>query len=112
MDLVAEQGRRTTFGVTSLLGFLDDLAHARNAFGHGAEEDELAVRVVCDEARERRLPRPWRAPEHPAAGRTALDRGTQWLAFTEELFLTEEVLECLRAHAMRERHMGARFGRE
>ena len=103
MDLVAEEDRTAALGVATLFRFLNDLAYARNTFRYCAEQNELAVGVVCDQPRERRFARSRWSPEDHAADGAALDRVAQWLAFPEQLFLTEEVFEALGTHSVRER---------
>ena len=47
MDLVGEQNRSRARSRAALLGLGDDLAHARHAFGHRGERDELAIGVAA-----------------------------------------------------------------
>ena len=63
MDLVGEQNRSAS-EPPAPLRFGDDLAHARHAFGHRGERNELAIGVLRDHARDRRLAGAGRAPEH------------------------------------------------
>src|SRR5690606_5345131 len=67
VDLVAEEDGARTAGVPPRLGLTQDLADARHAFRDRAERDEDGARALGDDAGERRLPRPGRAPEDEAA---------------------------------------------
>ena len=90
--------------------FLDFL----DAGEHGAEGNEFGVRAPGDDPRERRLAAAGRAPEEHRAELVALDLRAQRLAGAEQLFLADEFVERLRAHAVGERPAGLRrfFGIE
>ena len=103
MDLVAEQDRAASFDLAALLRFANDLAHARHAFGHGAERHELLVGVAGEQARERRLAAAGRAPQHHARDRALLDRFAQRLAGAEQLLVAEEIVEGVGPQPMGER---------
>src|SRR5690606_12715196 len=106
MDLVAEEDRAAPFGGEALLRFTDDLAHARHAFGHGAEDHEGLVGVVRDEPGEGRLAAARRAPQHHAPHLAALDRLAQRLARAEQVLLAEELVQGLRPQEVGERRLG------
>ncbi len=114
VDLVAEEDRAAAVDAPALLGLADDLAHARHAFGHGAERDELSVGVAREQPRERRLAAARRSPQNHAADRAVLDRFAQRFAGTEQLLLADEFVERFGAQAMRERRrgLGGRLVRE
>ncbi len=103
MDLVDEQHGAATVHGEALLGGRDDLAHTRHALGHRGERHELALRVVRDEQRERRLPAPWRPPEEHGGHLAALDRLAQRHSRRKQMFLTNEFVERQRPHARGER---------
>ena len=99
--------------LAALLGFANDLAHARHAFGHGAERHERFVRVAREQARERRLAAAGRTPKHHARDRALLDGLAQRLAGPEQLLVAEELVERVGPQPMGERRRGgvARRGR-
>ena len=107
MDLVDEEHRAATAHREPLLRCRDDLAHARHAFGDRGERDELALRVVGDEQRERRLAAARRPPEEHRRHLPALDRLAQRHARREQMLLSDELVERCGTHARRER-LGAR----
>jgi len=102
MDLVGEEDRAAS-QLEPLLGLAHDLADARHAFRHGGERDELAVGVARHQARERRLPRARRAPEHHRAHGAALDALAKRHAGRQKVLLPRELLERSRTHARRQR---------
>ena len=93
VDLVAEEDRAAAFDLAALLGLANDLAHARHAFGHGAERHEGLVGVAGEQTRERRLAAARRAPQHHARDRALLDRLAQRLAGAEQLLVAQEIVE-------------------
>src|SRR5690348_14553137 len=102
MDLVGEQDRPTPHS-PARLRFGYDLSHARDAFRHGRERDELAIGVLCDHLRDGRFSAARRPPENHRTHASLLDRVTQWFARREEVSLTDDVVERSWAHARRER---------
>src|SRR5690606_28314404 len=115
VDLVAEEDGARTAGVPPRLGLTQDLADARHAFRDRAERDEDGARALGDDAGERRLPRPGRAPEDEAADLVALDQRAERAARAEDVLLAGERVDRTRAHAGGERGAGiepvARRGR-
>ena len=111
VDLVAEEDRAAAFDLAALLGFANDLAHARHAFGHGAERHEVLVGVAREQTRERRLAAARRAPEHHARDRALLDRLAQRFAGAEQLLVPQEIVERFGTQPMGERRRRGVAGR-
>ena len=99
MNLIAEEDRAALHRAAARLGFLDDLAYARDTLGHGTELDECCVRALGDDARDGRLASAGRTPEDDAADRVALDQLTQSAAGREQVLLPDILVECARPHA-------------
>ena len=93
VDLVAKEDRAAAFGLATQLGFANDLAHARHAFGDGTERHEGFVGVAGEQTRERGLAAPRWAPEHHARDRALLDRLAQRFAGAEQLLVPQEIVE-------------------
>src|SRR6266704_1728104 len=102
MDLVAEEDRALPLVLQPLLGLSDDFAHSRDAFGHRGKRLEVPVDVIRDDLGERSFAGPRRAPEDARSQVPPADQITERFPGTEEVLLTEELLERLGAHARRE----------
>jgi hypothetical protein len=85
----------------------DDLAHAGNALGDGAEVARTRRRALGDDARERRLAGARRPPEDDAADGVLLDQLAQRLAGPEQVLLADVLVERARPHARGERRVRA-----
>jgi len=103
VDLVTEEDRAPPFVLEPLFRRLDDLADPRHAFGDGGKRLEVAVGVVGDDARQRGLAGPRRAPEDARGHVAAADQLAERLAGAEQLLLAEELVQVPRTHAGRER---------
>jgi hypothetical protein len=103
MDLVHEEDRPARRELLAFARLAEDLAQPRHALADRAEGHELARSRGRDEARQRRLARTGRPPEHDRAQGPLLDRAAQRLARPEQLLLPRELLERARSHARGER---------
>ncbi len=90
-----------------LFRFLDDLAHAGHAFGHGGKRLEVPVGVVGDDLGERRLAGARRPPEDARPNIAAAYQVAEGFPRAEEMLLAEELIECLGPHARGEGLRGA-----
>jgi hypothetical protein len=64
------------------------------------------LRRVGDHARQRGLAGARRTPEDDRLEQVALDGFAQRLAWREDLLLPDDLVECARTHAFRERRTG------
>ena len=103
MDLVAEEDRALPLVLQPLLGLSDDFAHSRDAFGHRGKRLEVPVGIIRDDLGERSFAGPRRAPEDARSQIAPADQIAERFPRTEEVLLTEELLERLGAHARSER---------
>src|SRR2546425_3202691 len=108
MDLVAEEDRTLPLILQPLLGLSDNFAHSRDAFGHRGKRLEVPVGVIRDDLGERGFAGPRWAPEDARSQVAPTDQITERFPRTEEVLLTEELLERLGAHARSER-LGGTF---
>jgi hypothetical protein len=102
VNLVGEENRSAAKATTAFR-LRDDFAHARDPFGHGGEWNELAIGVLCDDARDRRLSSSRWTPEHDRADAPLLDRLTQRFAGREEMTLADDFVQRAWTHARGER---------
>ena len=105
VNLVAEQDRAALDQAQAAFGFLDDLAHARDAFGDGAELHECGAGALRDDASEGGFAGAGRPPEDDAAQLVLLDQLAQRLAGTQQMILADELLERGGTHACGERRI-------
>ena len=98
MDFVAEEDRALPLILQPLLGLLDDLAHARHAFGDRGKRLEVPVGVISDDFGERGFAGPRWAPEDARTDVASADQIPERFARTEEVLLAEELLERFRPH--------------
>ena len=103
VDLVDEDDRPLALEGQAIARRGDDLAQLADAPEHGAERDEVRLRRSGDDARERRLAAPRRAPEDHRAHAVGGDRLGQERLRPEHVLLADEVGERLRPHAVGER---------
>src|SRR5262245_43527145 len=99
MDFIAEENRAPLCCAPTRFRFLDDLAHARDAFCDGAELNEGRFGAFCDDTRDRGFAGSGRTPEDDTADFVLLDQLAQRLARTEQMLLPDKVVECSRPHA-------------
>src|SRR5207247_317718 len=103
MDLVAKEDRAAPFVAQPALRLGDDLADTGHSLRHGRERLEVAIGVVRDEAGERRLARPGRAPEDAGPDLAAANQLAEGLSGAQQVLLAQELLQCARPHAGGER---------
>jgi hypothetical protein len=92
---------------TRLLGGGHHVFDLFNAGHYRAERDESRARRFRNEPRKRCLARARRTPQNDRAQTVVLDRFTQWLAWRENVLLSNEFVEGGRPHALRERSAGS-----
>src|SRR5688500_11677913 len=102
MDLVEEEDRALTNVREAVLCFVEDLAHLFHSDGGSVHFLEVALRVVRDQLRERRLPGARRAVKDDTAEAIRLEHAAEELALAEEVLLADELLERPRAHPHRQ----------
>jgi hypothetical protein len=106
MDFVDEEGRAATSIDARVLSRGDDVFDLLDARRHGAERHEVRVCEAGQDAPECRLARARRAPEDQGVEGVARHGLAEGPAFADQMRLTDELLECPRAQALRERRAG------
>ena len=103
MDLVDEDDGPAPARAPAQLRRGHHLFDLFDAGQHGTEGDELRLRHVRDDARERCLAGAGWTPQDDRLQEVALDRFTQGLAGRENLVLADDLIECSRPHPLCER---------
>src|SRR5690606_37943192 len=103
VDLVAEQDGAATHRTAAGLSLPDNLANARNALRDRAELHERGIRPIRDDPRDGRLAGARRPPEDDAADCVLLDQLAQRPAGSEQMLLTDVLVQRAHRHASRER---------
>jgi hypothetical protein len=99
VDLIEEQDRLLSARLAAVGGALDHPAHLRASGLYRAQLLEGSARARGHDPRERRLARSGRAVEHHRVRMPLLDGRAQRRARTEEMRLTDELVQALRPHA-------------
>ena len=100
MHLVDEQYRVPPLGSTRALGALDRRADVFDPGEHRRKVQKQGVGVVRDEAGERGLTAPGRAPQHHRMGPPGLDGEAQRPCRPQDVPLPDDVLDAGRPHAL------------
>ena len=96
--LVDEKDR--LFAVNAVLvGALHHLADLLDPAGDGGKVDERGVCAVRYDVGESGLPYSGRAPEDHRGDHVAFDDAAQYLTRTDQMLLSDDLVECLRAQA-------------
>src|SRR5215831_18432410 len=102
MNLVNKEDG-TSAVLASALSIRHDLLDFLNPGKHGAELDEIRATQLCDDFRQGRFPSPWRPPEDQGSDVVTLQLSAQRFAGSDEVLLTDKLIERARAHAIGKR---------
>jgi hypothetical protein len=103
MDLVEEQDRALIALAQAVPGSFDRLADVLHARRHGRHLFECPRGRSGDGQRQRRLPGAGRAPEDRRCQAVLLDQPSQWSTGTDEMVLTDDIVDGPRAQPGGER---------
>ena len=111
MDLVDEDDRAATRAPPPILRRGHHLFDLFDAGQHRTERDEVRLRQLCDDPRERRLAGSGRSPEDDRLQQVAFDCLAQRFARAQDLVLADDVVERPRPYPFREGSAGRRRSR-
>ena len=111
MNLVDEDDRATSRAPPAILRRGHDLFDFFDARQHRTERDEVRLRQLCDDPRERRLAGAGRSPEDDRLQQVAFDCLAQRFAGAQDLVLADDVVERSRPHPLCQGSAGRRSSR-
>ena len=110
VDLIDEQDGAAAEPFARLLRLGHHRADFLDPRKHRAERDEVRLRRLGDDARERRLARAWRPPEDDRLQRVPRDRFAERTARAQQPVLPDDLVERAWPHALRQGRRGFRRG--
>ncbi len=105
MNFVDEEDRALPREGAAFFCARDGGADVLDAGEDCVERLEVGLGGVCDDPRQRRLARAWRAVEDEASELISLNRAPQEATWTDDMVLAYELVERSRAHASGERRL-------
>jgi hypothetical protein len=111
MDLVDEDDGAASRAPPALLRRSHDFFDLFDTRQHRAERDEVRLRHLRDDPRERRLAGARRSPEDDRLQQVALDGLAQRFARTQDLVLADDLVKRPRPYPFREGSAGRRSSR-
>ena len=103
MNLVEEQNRSLPVHSETLTGGVDDLAHVLHSRGHRTQLRKMTSGASGHRQRQRRFPGAGRTPENGAAQLVLFHQSTQRLAGSDQVLLSDHVVDARRSQASGER---------